>query len=92
MNLDEQIPLERFLASLEQRGERPDTVADWRNSLERFTEFIESEGVFDLRNVPMELFLDFRRALSTQGIRDAEISRHEDRVIQFYIWLMKEEG
>ena len=91
MSLDEQIPLERFLALLEQRGDRPATVAAWRDSLERFIEFIESEGVFNLRNVPMEVFFAFRLALVEQGVRGRIISRHEDRVIQFYTWLMKEE-
>jgi site-specific recombinase XerD len=93
MNLDERImiPLEGFLASLERRGCRPATVAAWRNSLRRFFEFVQSEGVFNARNVPMELFFAFRGALSAQGLQDAAVSRHENRVIQFYIWLVKKE-
>jgi len=93
MNLDERImiPLEGFLASLEQRGYRPATVAVWRNSLRRFFEFVQSEGVFNARNVPMELFFAFRGAISAQGLRDAVISRHENRVIKFYIWLVNKE-
>jgi len=92
MPLNEPTAQERFLTSLEQRGESPATVAAWRNSLGWFFEFIESEGFFDVRKVPLDLFLNFRGALSAQGVRDAAISRHEDRVIQFYIWRMKEEG
>jgi hypothetical protein len=39
----------------------------------------------------MELFFAFRGALSAQGLQDAAVSRHENRVIQFYIWLVKKE-
>jgi len=90
MELNEPIPLEDFLASLERRGYRPATVAAWRGSLRRFFEFVQSEGVFSVR-VPMELFFAFRGTLSAQGVRDAAICRHENRVIKFYIWLVNKE-
>ena len=90
MNIDEQIPLEDFLISLERRGRRPTTVAVWRNSLCRFFKFVQSEGVFSV-HVPVELLIAFRETLSAQGLQDATISRHESRVLAFYIWLMNKE-
>jgi site-specific recombinase XerD len=93
MNLDEriQIPVESFLASLEETGRSPATVTAWRGSLHRFFEFVQREGVFNARDVSMELFFAFRKALSAQGVRDVSISRHEYRVIKFYQWLIKKE-
>jgi site-specific recombinase XerD len=85
------IPLEGFLASLERRGYRPATVAAWRGSLRRFFGFVQSAGVSGVR-VPMELFFSFGRELSAQGLPDAAICRHENRVIKFYIWLVKKEN
>ena len=92
MELDEQIqiPLESFLASLERRGYRPATVAAWRGSLRRFFEFVQSEGVPGVR-VPMELFFSFGRELYAQGMAEAAVCRHENRVIKFYIWLVNKE-
>lgn len=93
MELNEQIqiPLEDFLASLERRGFRPATVAAWRGSLRRFFEFTRNAGVPGVR-VPMELFFSFGRELSAQGLAEAAVCRHENRVIKFYIWLVKKES
>ena len=83
-----EILLEHFLGSLEEMGYRPATVSAWRGSLRRFFEFVQSQGVNSV-HVPLELCLSFGKTLSKQGLREEAVTRHENRMIAFYIWFIK---
>lgn len=83
--------LEDFLASLKEQGRSPATVETYRRSLEKFFEFIKSEGVFNVRRVPLEMLFEFHHVLA-EGGGSAVISPHEDRILGFYKWISNKEG